>query len=381
MKKTIATLGIAGTLIGGGIDASSLREAPIEKIEMVASERLEVKQRGNVVETKLPWKGEQGITVKYDMGEPTSKERLKDKRNKQVVTEVVDFGDGGFKVDVILDEKPNTNRFCYQIEGAENYDFFYQPELTEEQKKRGEYRSEDIVGSYAVYHKTLKNNGYKTGKVMHIPRPQVWEVNDESTKEWAELSYTDGELCVTARQEFLDTATYPVRIDPTFGYTTQGASTAQIAGTTTLNPVGILGTLSESGDITSISAYLKYRTTNRDWYGSLYTGSAGSRGSLEGDTDVNFIGSTSFTLNTLNFPSPLSKTAGTYWLHVITDVLGPGTGGSDIAYDTGGASNTGYQESDIGAPVYNTNRYSIYATYTASGGGAPNITSDLIIFE
>lgn len=389
MKKIIATLGIAGTLMGGGIDASSLHEVPMEKVEMVASERLEVKQRGNVVETKLPWKGEQGITVKYDMGEPTSKERLKDKRNKQVITEVVDFGEGGFKIDIILDEKPDTNRFCYQIEGAENYDFFYQPKLTEKEIAEGNSRPDDIIGSYAVYHKTLKNNGYKTGKVMHIPRPQVWEVNDESTKEWAELSYTDGELCVTARQEFLDTATYPVRIDPTFGYTSIGASASQIFAFTTSNRWGQqVDAGTDSGTITKITAAVamsaarNVKTAIGEDDGSQYTPVTYVEAALPNNSSVK-----TWYDWTYSYTMGQQAANNIYGLFILGSGTGGGTTGT-IAYD----STTGFYHNTNGV-TYSANTdplstsgstgrlYSIYATYTASGGGAPSITSDLIIFE
>jgi hypothetical protein len=230
-KKTLVGL-MATASIMGGVDASTLNEVPLERIEIVATERVEAKQVGNKIETDFPWKDQAPIKVSYDMGEPTLAEKFKDQRNKEVITETVDFGDGGFKIDVLLNEKPDTNVFCYDIENAENYDFFYQPPLTAEEIAEGASRPPEIEGSYAVYHKTLANHelgkeNYATGKVMHIPRPQVWELNNEAaTKEWADMSYEDGQLCVTARQKFLDNANYPVRIDPTFGYTTAGASSA-----------------------------------------------------------------------------------------------------------------------------------------------------------
>ena len=195
-KKTLAGFGATAMLMAG-VDASVLAVEPIERSEVIAQELVESKQKGNVVETAIPWKDHAGIKVKYDMGEPTIAEKLADKRKEQVVTELINFGDGGYKIDIVLNEKPNRNVFCYQIEGAENYDFLYQPPLTPEEISNGDIRPDHISGSYAVYHKTLKNHrvgaeNYATGKVMHIPRPQVWELNNKaSTTEWADLSYTD----------------------------------------------------------------------------------------------------------------------------------------------------------------------------------------------
>lgn len=259
-KKTGAGI-VAGTsLVFGGVDAAVLKEQPLERVETIADERVEARQIDDRVETTFPWKDQQGLKVVADLGKPSIGERLADKRKKEVITEVVNFGEGGFKVDILLNEKPDTNRFCYTIEGAENYDFFYQPELTPEEIERGEYRPPEIIGSYAVYHKELKNHrvggeNYATGKVMHIPRPQVWELNDESTKEWAGLSYDDGELCVTVRQGFLDEAEYPVRVDPTFGYTSVGGSAFSYIGDTIF---GLASTTPASGGtLDSISGYLR----------------------------------------------------------------------------------------------------------------------------
>lgn len=255
----------------GVIDISTLNEIPLERIEMVANERVEAKQLGNTIETTFPWKDQIGLKVTYDMGEPTIGERFADKRNRKVITELVDVGDGGFKVDVLLNERPDTNRFCYSIEGAEDYDFFYQAALTDEAIKEGAERPDNVVGSYAVYHKTLKDNNYKTGKVMHIYRPEVWELNNEKdTREWAELSYDEREgLCVTARQGFLDNATYPVRIDPTFGYTSAGASTAVMAETFENDyqyfqrwGIDYSPKSAGNGDLLSVNAYMKIDTAS-----------------------------------------------------------------------------------------------------------------------
>lgn len=224
VKKTTAGAAIGTAMIMGGVDASVLNETPLERVEIVAGEEVVAVQIENTVETTFPWKDQPGFVVSYDLGEPDVLDRIVDKRNKEIITEVVSDFDGGFKVDVLLNERPNTNVFCYAIEGHENYDFFYQPPLTEQEKADGFIRPPEIEGSYAVYHKTLANNEYKTGKVMHIPRPQVWEMNNEAQKVWADMTFDNGQLCVTVPQDFLDTATYPVRVDPTFGYTSLGLS-------------------------------------------------------------------------------------------------------------------------------------------------------------
>ena len=393
-KKTLAGLSVTAILMGG-VDASVLAETPLERVETIANERVEAKQIGNVVETTLPWKGELGLKVKYDMGEPTVAEKFKDKRNKEVITETVDFGDGGFKVDILLNEKPSTNVFCYQIEGAENYDFFYQPPLTAEEIAEGSSRPESIEGSYAVYHKTLKNHregaeNYATGKVMHIPRPQVWELNNQaSTTEWADLSYSEQDgLCVTARQEFLDNATYPVRIDPTFGYTTLGASFVA-DGDTADSYRARKGTPTENGIVTTIH-----------WGGSIIPGDTGAtpcKGAIY-DSSLNLLSVISDAVSVNSTTSQfwqmavsvgltVSSSTDYYIVTLCDNSDGDTNNTTQIARDVGGVLGDSKFGTDS-APGYDgfndpvslsdsSSIYSIYATYTADAPPADNFWDDM----
>jgi hypothetical protein len=219
------------------------------------AERIAVKQEGNVVEANLPWVDQPGIRIKYDLKEPTVMERLKDKRKQEAMVDNTAFGEGGVKFDIILNEKPDTNTFCYTVEGAENYIFTYQPALTPKEIADGMQRPENIIGSYAVYHNSLKNNQYKTGKAFHIERPQVWSLSNDTDKKLAQLTYENGKLCVIAPQSFLDTADYPVRIDPTLGYTSVGASRGDPGAGADYAIIMPLTTSVDMSDITSVSWY------------------------------------------------------------------------------------------------------------------------------
>ena len=395
-NTTKITAGIAAgaVLIAGGVDASKLEEVPIERVVTVANERVEAKQIGNVVEATLPWKDQPGIKVKYDMGEPTLEEKFTDKRKKQVITETVTDFDGGFKVDIILSEKPDTNRFCYTIEGAENYDFFYQPPLTADEIAEGAYRPPEIEGSFAVYHKTLKNHiegrtNYATGKVMHIPRPQVWEIgNEEATKQWAELSFNDGQLCVTAPQEFLDKADYSsgVRIDPTFGYTSMGGSTTLSIENTIR---GQRFVMPEDGTGVSVSLGSTLDNLGRTYKMNVYdnaTGDTDGGGSpiTDGETGVGTPTTTGKIWRTLAFTTPPALTSGVSYR--ILTWGSSGTGFHIIAHDASGGSSSNYVDAatfgtwpnPLVAAQSTTVNYSIYVTYTAGGGGGgdtPNDTS------
>lgn len=379
IKRTTAGISALTALTMGTVDATTLKEQPIERLEIIANERIEARQIGNIVETKLPWKGEDGITLKVDLGEPTTKEKLMDKRKREVITETVDFGEGGFKVDILLNERPDTNRFCYEIEGAENYDFFYQPPLTLEEIKEGAKRPENIVGSYAVYHKTLKNHrtggvNYATGKVMHIPRPQVWELNDEeNTKEWAELSYTEGQLCVTVSNDWLAKANYPVRVDPTFGYTSVGASSYANTG----NRSTVVDTYTATAGDTIVSYSLAGDGNVSPWYSVVAYEFNGTDPTVPIVTGGVPIAPTSSSRQFWS-SSTVSHSLVGGTTYVLAAVKTDTTFTARAAYDTAGGGNLKIDGRSTILPnpwstsaTISSYRTSIYATYTASGGGGP----------
>ena len=139
-----------------------------------------------------------------------------------------DLPNGGYEFEIILKEKPNTNKIEFSIQTKE-LDFFYQPELTQKEKDNGVYRPDNVIGSYAVYHKTKNNNikngkHYKCGKAFHIYRPRIED--SKGTWVWGELSVDleNNKLIVTIPQDFINNAYYPIIVDPTFGYEDLGES-------------------------------------------------------------------------------------------------------------------------------------------------------------
>lgn len=400
LKQATASL-LALSAATVGVDASVLNEKPVHA-EYQLKEHVSVVQRGDVVEATLPWKDQVGLKVKYDMGTPTASERVNDKRNKQVVVE--QMSTDAFKIDVLLNEKPDTNQFCYTIEGWEDYDFFYQPALTPEEIAEGASRPEEIVGSYAVYHKTLKNHrvgstNYETGKVAHIPYPYIWSVNATSTKHRAEaFDITDGRMCVTVAQSDLDTMEYPVRIDPTLGYTSIGASETTIGLDVSDDQIrqGLIATSTESGSLISIDAAVNCSGATSDTQtiavfvnqkDSIGANSHGQIATVESSITV----PSDSSFQTFTAASE-SLDAVTYIINIVPDgtTVSVACVGTLLNYDA--TTNAYYTESFIGTYASSkenpwtdstsANRnLSIYATYTASGGSTPLIDSGAVIFE
>ena len=127
-----------------------------------------------------------------------------------------DHPEGASEFEVILKKKPKTNvvKFTLVDKGVK---YFYQPELTQEEKDQGCVRPENVVGSYAVYASEQKTNWvggkeYKCGKVGHIYRPKI--IDSAGTEVWGELNIdTKKEILeVTIPQDFLNTAVYPISL-------------------------------------------------------------------------------------------------------------------------------------------------------------------------
>jgi hypothetical protein len=288
--------------------------------------------------------------------------------------------EGGVEWEITLAKKPSTNTVSVPFQSS-NLVFFYQPPLTQEfnqadceiwtenyvKLKRGGqvWRPENVVGSYAVYHSSKRNNEYKTGKAFHIYRPQLKDALQNTA--WATMNIAGNVLTITLPQTFLDAATYPVTVDPTFGKATIGANQWTYGGNEAMWACRF--TMPEAGDITLITAYVR-----------AYAGTQGSKTVIYADSSGNPAGR-------LALSNDVTLDATFAWKNYTVSYSGVNTDyhltfacndGGQIMYDTGGGTN---QESHRIIPDYTNppnpfgtpggqNPYiiSIYATYTVAGG-------------
>jgi hypothetical protein len=144
---------------------------------------------------------------------------------------------GRLNWDIRFDARPLSNIFEWELLCSPELEFFYQPELTPDEIEMKATRPENVIGSYAVYcgragefiyrDGTVKEN-YLSGKLLHIYRPLVSDAGGKTC--WAELFIDPKQnlLRITIPQEFLDSAVYPVFLDPDFGYSSAGASYSEI---------------------------------------------------------------------------------------------------------------------------------------------------------
>jgi len=138
--------------------------------------------------------------------------------------------DGNLEWEIIFESKPVRNYIEYPIQ-TKGLIFAYQDTLRDTDTMS--FRPDSVIGSYAVYHASRKNNLtrldgsqeiYNTGKAFHIYRPKVRDSGGDTI--WCSLfiDTVNSIMRITVPQKFLSTAVYPVIIDPTLGYSTKGAS-------------------------------------------------------------------------------------------------------------------------------------------------------------
>ena len=288
----------------------------------------------------------------------------------------LDTDEGGIEYEIVLYSKPPSNSYAFPVD-SENLAFYYQPPLDEELNvaeydfvnathaiKDGvavTHRPENVVGSYAVYHSSKMNNEYKTGKAFHIYRPKAFDSVGKET--WLDLDITATSLRISISQEFLDTAVYPVVVDPNFGYETLGASAVQDS---TDKIIGSWYTCPEAGTANSITFYLHIGGyDNGPQKLGIYKKSDNTF--VGGTAEVSGLTPADWNLVELEAPQP-SITAQDYYLvhwgeeySLRYDAGDEGKGGSD-SY---GYPNTWL---DPWEPTAQSRQYSIYCTYTAAGG-------------
>lgn len=282
--------------------------------------------------------------------------------------------DGAHEFEVIFSEKPETNivEFTLQTKGV---DFHYQGELTEQELIEGRERPENVVGSYAVYASSKRINYkggkvYGSGKIGHIFRPKI--IDNDGKEVWGSLDIDTekGILKVTIPEEFLETCSYPIIVDPTIGYDTAGGSSLDV-GSSINAFCSLYNTLSAvTGDtITSFSFYARKLAANETVTIAAYNISGGvpvSKLSTEQTVTVN--STTPQWWNSSTVSQSLTN-GSVYGIAYGSWGGGVGTENTRIYYDSSSGNNVSYNSATSlpatwSHSAYYSDHLSIYATFS-----------------
>ena len=395
--KGIIGLAVGGSVVGGVTYTDNQINTYTDKID-----RMELSLIQNIPESgesKIEllkarpemrlkkWNGEVDLGVSYSKvkgqgNRPLLSNKMEWKNAKEEV-HAYPIDNDNFEFEVVLKEKPDTNVFDFTIDGYENLDFFYQPALTQTEIDEGAIRPDNVIGSYAVYHKTKANHrvgstNYETGKAFHIYRPQAIDAN--GVKTWAELDYINGILSVKVPQIFLDNAIYPVKVDPTLGYATQGASSASIEDT-------ILGShflTTEITNVVSFNVFINNDTSTKGILAAIYNYTSDSDASSLVKSSHSGLNMpiTSGVQRSYTYFDPVyaSLSANTNYFFVLWSQAG--TGAHIFYYDTVTttgitlASTFGTYPDPMTGETGTNNKFSVYANYYASNTYVGTVGSD-----
>lgn len=286
--------------------------------------------------------------------------------------------DNRLEWEAILYQKPgNQYSWAFPFE-SNNLNFYYQPELTQEEIDNGDIRPDSVVGSYAVYHSSKKNNEYTTGKALHIYRPKAWDSAGDTV--WIDLDIDTavGELTIAGTRNWFRDAVYPVIIDPTFGADSIGESSGTISADFKLTGEF---TLSEDGDVDSLARYTNTSSGTAATKGIIYDDGGAAPDALQGtsgeETVTDQPGWWIFSFS----PSISLTGSANYYIGNIS-------GGAIAHYYDAGGTNGFVDNADeyddgptdpFGSPN-NANRIlSVYAFYTATGAAVTTNRRQIII--
>jgi len=168
----------------------------------------------------------------------------------------------------------NGNR-SFPIE-TDNLEFYYQPPLDQELNV-SEYdfvnethaikdgivvneRPENVVGSYAAYSTTKRDNEYQTGKICHIYRPLLVDAVGQTS--WGWMNITGNTFTIGWNSSWVAGCVFPLTIDPTFGYETMG-NTKWTLGSDDLGGYGFTSPSASGIVVTQISVACNASATTK----------------------------------------------------------------------------------------------------------------------
>lgn len=296
--------------------------------------------------------------------------------------------EGGYEIERILNEKPDSNVVSFNIE-TNNLEYFYQPIYTDveiaDKANEGDFINLDAMGSYAIYYKNVPINytggkKYRTGKVGNLHRPRIDDSAGNSTYGELNIDVVTKKLTVTIPQDFLDNAVYPIfhASGLVMGYETGGT-----AGSTSIENVVVcslytMGT--NAGKVDSIDVYSNPSATTRTFATGIYLHStlAFITNSNSGTQTPSAAG---LAWRTVSYSTKPSLSGGTEYL--LCEWGSNGTGTHVFWFDAG-VSNQGHTDSNtfsttwanpLVLTAHSTNKYSIHANYTPVPDAPTNVAA------
>lgn len=325
--------------------------------------------------------------------EKTKPKWTKDKHNRDCAehvskrhgkSELHRFREGSTKWEIEWSKRtdvPGEGYVDFLLDFAPGMTFDKQSPLTQQEIDEGYEQPEDVKNSYAIYWPRagrFLNHGeeivnYEAGKVGHIYRPLL--LDDNGQHAWVDqtLILDNGtKLRCYLDQAWLNSAKFPVILDPTFGYGGNGSATATLTLAVCTVGSALVYTAVSGAYIAAYSVFIYDGVAAETVYAACYSLSGTTvQNRLQGGVSVYSPAGTLAWVTTSGLNQPLS--AGTVYGMAIGDYATGGNASAKIKYDTGTGTNRVLHNA-VSLPATWTNngssgtRYSFYATYDIAAG-------------
>jgi hypothetical protein len=258
----------------------------------------------------------------------------------------------------------------------------------DEKGKKFLFRPDDVIGSFAIRQITPGMNredgkNYNDGKIGHLFYPYLVDPAGNKTRVKAFwIDEVNKRIYVTIQKEYLDAFDWKaggLLLDPTFGYTTSGSSATYLND----KKKGNAFALAEAGTVSKLTASVANDAAGTTKFKAAIFGDSDLSYALQGKTGEVNITSTSKSWKDLTMLAEPDLEIDD-WFLVLWGKAGTSSEWPYVAFDSG---TTCYWEALSyvdGTADWTFNwsnsfaaKLSVYATYTASGGGATTYSTAL----
>ena len=127
----------------------------------------------------------------------------------------------GLEYEMIFNSQP-PSEIRLNIEHSGGMEFYRQTIESLEGLGGAKY-APNVPGSFACYI-NQRNNKYRTGKFCHLYTPKFIEIEGLKRQGFAKEFWIENGEIIIVPPDWVRSATYPIILDPTIGYTSEGAS-------------------------------------------------------------------------------------------------------------------------------------------------------------
>ena len=223
--------------------------------------------------------------------------------------------------EIILEQPPSTNALVFGFEQSNIGVVFHDNNSKSFAESVGQITRDELYGGYEFFaYESIKEN-IRGKKLFEIHKIVLFDANQKTAVGDLLVDSEKNQLVITLPQKFLESATYPIIVDPTLG-TTQANGGRQVAANTSF--VGRFTMPSYNGIALTytVQAFQNYNNPDRVW-AIVYNGSSSVPDKKQFQSSSPVVISTDTIYNyTINESGLVLKKDTIYWIGIYNNATG-----------------------------------------------------------